>query len=105
MCFSDISNADFVLSDSGMVSIADVQLDNDLVVYPNPSVNQINVENKSRTATLSLTLYSAVGQRVWSGKVQQRTAIPVSAYARGMYYLKVTDEQKGAKTVKRITLQ
>ena len=104
--FFDISNVDFVLADSsGGVSIDDVALNNDLLIYPNPAVNQILVQNKGRAATLSLVLYNAVGQKVWSGKVQQQLTIPVAAYARGMYFLKVSDEQKGAQAVRPVTLQ
>jgi hypothetical protein len=104
--FFDISNADFVLADSNMVvSVDDVTLRNDVLVYPNPAVNQIHVENKGRAAALSLELYSAVGQRIWSGEIQKQVIIPVAAYARGMYYLKISDGQKGAKAVRPITLQ
>ncbi len=104
--FFDISNADFVLADSDMVvSVNDVVLQNEVLVYPNPAVNQIHVENKSHSGSLSLELYSAVGQKIWSGKVQKQVTIPVAAYARGIYYLKVKDEQKGVKAVKPVTLQ
>jgi hypothetical protein len=104
--FFDISNADFVLADSGaVVSVDDVTLDNDVLIYPNPAVNQIRVENKGRASALSLILYSAVGQRVWSGEVRKQVTIPVATYARGIYYLKVTDNQKGAQAVKPVTLQ
>lgn len=103
--FFDISNADFKLVDSGTVSINDVVLDNSLLIYPNPATNEIRVLNKGRAATLALVLYNVVGQKIWSGKIQRDVTIPVSAYARGLYYLKVTDEQQGAKAVRQITLQ
>lgn len=103
--FFDISNQDFKLVDTTMSSIADVRLENELLVYPNPAASQITVVNKGRSASLSLLLYNAVGQKVWSGNVQRSTTIPVAAYARGIYYLKVINEQQGGKAVRQITLQ
>lgn len=104
--FFDISNANFKLLDTTTVvnSIADVQLNNDLFVYPNPAGNQVTVSNKGQSS-LTLQLYNALGQRVWEGNMQKKIVIPVAAYARGIYYLRLFDEQKGSKAVKRISLQ
>jgi hypothetical protein len=37
--------------------------------------------------------------------MQKKVVIPVATYARGIYYLRLLDEQKGSKAVKRISLQ
>lgn len=104
--FFDISNADFKLVDSGMVSsVKNILLDHSLSIYPNPASAQLTIRRKGQAGTLSLTLFNAVGQQVWNGKMQQERTIPVSAYARGMYYLKVTNEQDGAQTVRPVALQ
>jgi hypothetical protein len=104
--FFDISNANFKLLDTTTVisSIADVQLNNDLSVYPNPAGDQITLSNKGQS-TLSVQLYNALGQRLWEGKMQKKLVVPVTAYARGIYYLRLQDEQKGSKAIKRISLQ
>ncbi|MFA6056958.1 MAG: reprolysin-like metallopeptidase [Taibaiella sp.] len=104
--FFDISNANFKLLDTTNVpnSIADVELNNDLSVYPNPAGNQITLSNKGQSS-LTVQLYTTLGQRVWEGKMQKKLVIPVVAYARGIYYLRLQDVQKGSKAVKRISLQ
>jgi hypothetical protein len=104
--FFDISNANFKLLDTTTAtsSIADVQLNNDLSVYPNPAGDQITLSNKGQSS-LSVQLYNALGQKMWEGKMQKKLVVPVAAYARGMYYLRLQDEQKGSKAVKRISLQ
>lgn len=102
--FFDISNADFKLLDTNVTAINDIQLEHDLSVFPNPATNQINIVNKGQ-AELSLSLYNALGQKLWSGVVRKNATMPVAAYARGLYYLRVYDKQNGSKTVKRITLQ
>lgn len=104
--FFDISNANFKLLDTTTAtnSIADVELNNDLSVYPNPAENQIILSNKGQSS-LTIQLYNALGQQMWSGKMQKKIVIPVTAYARGIYYLRLQDEQKGSKAVKRISLQ
>jgi hypothetical protein len=104
--FFDISNANFKLLDTTNVpnSIADVQLSNDLLVYPNPAGNQITLSNKGQSS-LTVQLFSTLGQKIWEGKMHKKLTIPVAAYARGIYYLRLQDEQKGSKAVKRISLQ
>lgn len=103
--FFDISDVNFKLIDTSKVmSIADVRLNNDLQVYPNPATNEVIIVNKGNTM-FRMMLYNAVGQQLWSGTVQKQTTIPVASFARGLYYLRVTDEKQGGKAVRRITLQ
>ncbi|WP_162902823.1 reprolysin-like metallopeptidase [Taibaiella koreensis] len=103
--FFDISDVNFKLIDTNRVmSIADVQLRNDLTIWPNPAVNEIRVTSKSN-ARLGLALFNAIGQKLWSGNLQKNAVIPVGSFTRGIYYLKVTDEQRGAQTVRSIALQ
>lgn len=105
--FFDISNANFKLLDTttAVNSIADVELNNNLSVYPNPAGDQITLSNKSQSSSLTVQLYNALGQQMWRGKMQKKLVIPVAVYARGIYYLRLQDEQKGSKAVKRISLQ
>lgn len=103
--FFDISDANFKLLDTaGLSSITDVQLEQDLTVFPNPAVNELHVIYKGN-GTLSLGLYNAVGQVAWKGRMQHTATVPLAALARGLYYLKISDERSGGMTVKRITLK
>ncbi|WP_198666819.1 reprolysin-like metallopeptidase [Taibaiella helva] len=103
--FFDISDVNFKLIDTNKVmSVADAQLRNDLLIYPNPAVNEINVTNKGM-GQLDLVLFNALGQKLWSGTVQKSVVIPVGAFSRGIYYLKVTNPRQGSKAVRSISLR
>lgn len=104
--FFDISNFDFVITDTvgPILSVADVTLDNDLKVYPNPATDQLHIRYAG-TGKLSAMLYNAVGQKMWNGYIDRERALPVGSYGKGFYYLQLINEEKGAKVVRRITLQ
>lgn len=104
--FFDISNANFKLLDTStvLVSVHDIQLDNELSIFPNPAGSQINMVNTGQRE-LTLSLHNALGQKMWEGKLKQKVTLPVSSYTRGIYFLRVEDASKGSQTVKRITLQ
>jgi len=101
--FFDISNADFVLYKS-QTSIADTRLSREVQVYPNPATHSLTVSH-SGAGTLEVQLFSAIGQKVWSGSLKGRLTIPVAALARGLYYLELRDGRAGAKAVRQISLQ
>lgn len=100
--FFDISDKNFTIS--GATGLADITLDENLEVYPNPATSSLTVKS-SGSAKLDLVLYNAVGQKVWQAVMNREISIPVGSYARGMYYLQVNDGSQGGKAVKRITLK
>lgn len=103
--FFDISDADFVLADSSMIlSVNEAIPEQEVQVFPNPATTELYIRN-SGNARLSLALYNAVGQEVRSGNVDRSSVIDLAGLARGVYYLKLSDAQRGARLVKRITLK
>ena len=54
---------------------------------------------------LNIQVVNAVGQRVYSGEVQKHVAIPVSTWARGMYYMQLTEEMSGEKIIRPLMIQ
>jgi hypothetical protein len=100
--FFDVSDKNFAIT--GATSIADLTLEQNIGVYPNPATNQVTVKSEG-LGKLDLVLYNAVGQKIWQATMNHEIAIPVSTFARGMYYLQVNDGQQGGKAVKRITLK
>jgi hypothetical protein len=101
--FFDISNWNFAIKDS-ITSIADVTLDRDVSVYPNPVQDVLNIKNDGGQK-LNLVLFNGVGQKVWEGKMQAQASVPVATYARGLYYLSIRNEQNGGRAMKKVTLQ
>lgn len=102
--FFDISNANFTVYGKKGVGVNDVALNNDLNVYPNPAMDIIHVSNKG-THTLTYELYNVIGQKMIGGTIQQQAAIPVAAFAKGIYYLKIMDEKTGAIVSKPVSVR
>lgn len=102
--FFNISKFNFTTYSASTSAIHNVTLDNNISVFPNPAKDQINITNTGNTK-LTLDMYNVLGQKVYSGSMKQTAAISVGALSRGVYYLQLTDENAGAKTVKAITLQ
>ncbi len=101
--FFDISNADFEIFPEPL-SVNKTVLEHGLSIYPNPASTTVYIANKN-THTLQVTLYSAVGQKVWSGAMTKDLAIPVGHLSKGMYYLQVMDTNNGAIVAKPVTVQ
>ena len=102
--FFDISNANFVISDmEPTVGVSDINVATNIKVYPNPAAEQLTIKN-SGSDKLTLRLYNAVGQNVWSGEVVNSVVLPVSHYARGLYYLQINNGKNGGAATQRITL-
>jgi len=104
--FFNISRNNFKIYDtagSGL-GVHELVLDNTVSVYPNPVKDLVNIKNVS-TATLNISLYNVLGQKVWSGTMTKSAAIPVGSLSRGIYYLQLSNKQSGAKSVRQIILQ
>lgn len=101
--FFNISKKDFEIY-SGELAVNNVELDNNVTVYPNPTADFIHVLNKSNHV-LNIGLYNVIGQRIWMGSMKQTISIPVGRVSKGIYYLQLTDGNSGAKAVKPITVQ
>ena len=102
--FFDISDFNFKTYGAGTSAIQNVELDNNVTVYPNPAKDLINIKNTSN-ATLTLSMFNVLGQKVYIGSMKQTGNISVGALSRGVYYLQLLNEKDGAKIVKSITLQ
>ncbi len=76
------------------VGIADVENDNEMVVYPNPANNMVHISGMDNVQMVEV--FNLQGQRVAveSGNVHE---ISVSGLASGMYILRVTTD-KGVRS-------
>lgn len=101
--FFDISNDDVVIGDR-TTSIADIRLENDLNIFPNPASEYVLLQYKGG-GTATLHLFNVIGQRMWEGEIEKEVRIPVSSFARGIYYIQISRQETGGQAVKRILLQ
>ena len=103
--FFDISNNNFEIGDTTILSIADAAFDNSVEIYPNPAQNTVQIAVEADYRIMMGAMYNSVGQKVWEGKIENNTQIEVGTLARGLYFIHLLDTEKGAKLVKRIALQ
>jgi hypothetical protein len=72
----------------------------DTVIYPNPSNAIFNIEID---VNASIELYDAIGKRLKSDKITMgTTALNLSNYSDGVYFLKITNQMNQTKTVRLI---
>lgn len=83
-------------------------LEANVVAYPNPTSNQLNVRiEASQAAAYTLTLYSSIGEAVWTRIVQvdaiHEEVIDVQHLPAGFYLLRVSEGQRA--TVLKIAVE
>ena len=76
--------------------------DTAIAVYPSPTHNTLRVSSGNR-GLLQGVIYNAVGQRAWSGTINGLRDIVVTAWARGVYIIKLRDIA-GHKTVTKFVV-
>jgi hypothetical protein len=64
--------------------------DTAIVLYPVPAHSAIHVSSGNK-GQLQVVMYNAIGQQVWKGVINGESNIPVSLWARGMYFMKAMD--------------
>jgi hypothetical protein len=62
-----------------------------ITVYPNPVVNELNIQNKS-TQRFQFELYNSLGEKIYDKWLAGSSCIiDVSPYLKGIYFYKVTE--------------
>ena len=82
-----------------------VDFSHEVVVYPNPTNNHINIEfNQAPKNNVELELINMVGKTVYQSETRKNIErIDMSGFAKGVYLLRMTNKEQTA--VKRIVLQ
>ena len=95
---------DFSAALSNALGIASFSTDNDFTVYPNPAGNQISVAFPSGFEYSYMTLYNAMGQKVFEQNISQtQNTISLSNLISGVYFYKMesTGFSQTGKIIKR----
>lgn len=99
--FFNINDGDFIITHN--TGISNVAWQNGLRVFPVPATNMLHVMTSS-DQELQLEALNAVGQCVYKNSIRRKQDIPVVTWARGVYYLRVTDVRTGDRIVRPVTL-
>ena len=86
-------------------SINEIDIDNILNVYPNPVNNMLNIK-LNKTGEYSAQLFDMLGN-IMSQKrmIKDGDSFSTDSYSNGMYFIRLSDENKILKTIKLIINQ
>ncbi len=71
-------------------------------VYPSPATDVVHIE--SSTTGLNAVIYNVLGQMVYSNTVSGHLSVPVAGWAKGIYYVQLTDSANGHRVVKPVVV-
>ena len=94
--FFNVNSADFTVTHS-------LSSDTAIVIYPIPAHDVLRMYGGTK-GLLSGVIYNAIGQQMWKGQVDGETDVPVSLWARGVYFVKLIDV-RNQHTVKKIVVE
>jgi arabinogalactan endo-1,4-beta-galactosidase len=79
-----------IVSPTGSLEIEKKNIENGLILYPNPVLNELNIKNTNGTVIQSLKITNITGETVYSAtNAEGRNAIDVSNLSSGIYILSV----------------
>ena len=84
-----------VLSDACSLNLAtaDIAMEDNMIVYPNPAKEILNIDLHSQFTSGNLELINSIGQTVYSTIINSSsTSIDTTPFATGLYYLKINSE-------------
>lgn len=88
--------------DCEVLSTNEINLDDAVVIYPNPVIELLTIETSTSILAQNITfqLYDAQGRIV--REITQNTTANVSNLSQGVYFLRIIDQSSGSTIVKRI---
>ena len=79
----------------GIKELESNKLTGDILVYPNPATDAIHFQLKDSKDNFTIEIYSALGQMVYTGKInQENNLVDVSQFSNGMYVINISDKTK-----------
>lgn len=83
--------SDFKFAENSTLSVSKILLGSDIMIYPNPTNNVLNVKTTENIKINNLSLIDVLGKTVYTGK--NINQIDVRNFAQGIYILKITSEE------------
>jgi len=74
-----------VTSNAGIGSLSNTKK---IVLYPNPVLNQLNVEIQGATETTSLEILNSIGHTVYKSNFVKKTVVDMTKFSVGFYLIK-----------------
>jgi hypothetical protein len=88
---------------SSTTGINEVELDNSILIYPNPTSGKLTIQNKNlRLTNIEIEIFNVIGENIYkSQSSSQQFIIDISSEPSGVYFLKIIS-QDGSLAVKKI---
>jgi hypothetical protein len=95
-----------VISDACSLNLAVAEngITENVIVYPNPAKDILNINLPAQFTAGNLTLINSMGQTVYAVRMDSNTvAVATNQFATGLYYLKISTE--GNQVVKKVIIE
>lgn len=99
--FFNVNRVPIVIGTAAPNGVANV-LDSHVKVYPSPATDVIHIE--SNGVALSTVIYNELGQIVYSNNVNGNVSVSVPGWAKGIYYVQLTNIANGQRTVRPVVV-
>ena len=90
---NDLYFQTFMLSSNGIEENTAVNIN----IYPNPASEFLMI-NSSKNQCLQIEIYSSIGEKVISKRIEQSETIPINNLPDGMYFLKIISDNNSYKS-------
>lgn len=77
----------------------------EVTVSPVPATNTVSVKITRSNEALKARIVNAVGQKIWEGSVRDQEEIGVSGWAKGIYYMQLTNTSGSVNINKTLSVQ
>ena len=71
------------------VGLGENDLNNNIILYPNPASNELTIENKGNKENIYFEILNSIGQVVFTGTLLEKTLVQTSTFAPGVYLIKL----------------
>jgi hypothetical protein len=89
-CFNSVMLTDYITVGNYIISVREFNKNPDLLIYPNPAVEEIYVNPRFHTMKYNIT--NAIGENVLGGELDQK--VLVSSLINGIYTLTITNKDR-----------
>jgi len=98
--FFNVNRVPIVIGTVAPNGVANV-LASQVKVYPSPATDVVHIESSTE---LSANIYNELGQRVYTNSVNGNLTVSVSGWAKGIYYVELSNIANGQRVVKPVVV-
>ena len=98
---NQLGNGYYPAMDIQALSIDDVSLNVEIMLYPNPTSQSLNVSHPELNS-FGIQIVDLNGKQVYSGTIQKEVPLDVSSYTQGMYLVTIEDTTNHKKNTYKI---